>query len=61
VSKYIPEAPIARENETTDVLIRETGQGTRTQHVRAAQGTSRSVAYPLQSAMARPCSAPRRL
>ena len=27
-SKYIPEAPAARENETTGVLIRETGQGT---------------------------------
>jgi uncharacterized OsmC-like protein/fermentation-respiration switch protein FrsA (DUF1100 family) len=27
-SKYIPEAPMARENETTDVLVRETGQGT---------------------------------
>lgn len=26
-SKYIPEAPVARENDTTDVLIRETGQG----------------------------------
>ncbi len=27
-SKYIPEAPMAPERETTDVLIRETGQGT---------------------------------
>jgi uncharacterized OsmC-like protein/fermentation-respiration switch protein FrsA (DUF1100 family) len=27
-SKYIPEAPMARENETTDVLVRETGLGT---------------------------------
>lgn len=26
-SKYIPEAPVARENDTTDVLVRETGQG----------------------------------
>lgn len=27
-SKYIPEAPVARESETNGVLIRETGQGT---------------------------------
>jgi uncharacterized OsmC-like protein/pimeloyl-ACP methyl ester carboxylesterase len=27
-SKYIPEAPMAHENETTDVLVRETGLGT---------------------------------
>ncbi len=27
-SKYIPEAPAARENESTGALIRETGQGT---------------------------------
>jgi uncharacterized OsmC-like protein/alpha-beta hydrolase superfamily lysophospholipase len=27
-SKYIPEAPVARESETTGVLVRETGQGT---------------------------------
>lgn len=27
-SKYIPEAPMARESETNGVLIRETGQGT---------------------------------
>src|SRR5215469_14705500 len=27
-SKYLPEAPMAHENETTDVLVRETGLGT---------------------------------